>query len=156
MILFGDIVEVNLKIVEPKRGQPDDQPGPTAGISEIAIDVPEIKNIIADIGYGEVGPHMHHTNYGCITVTLKPRSFRKRERSQEEVVKLLEKRFEGILGVSVGFSQPIAHEVDGLIAGSGAQVVMKVFGDDMEKLKSIAGEIDLPPSQRVLQQRKPL
>lgn len=111
-------------------------------ISEIATDVPEIKNIIADIGYGEVGPHMHHTNYGCITITLKPRRFGSRSRTQQEVVAVLEDRLDEFLGVAIGFSQPIAHEVDGLIAGSGAQVVMKIFGDDMDQLKTLAGEIE--------------
>ena len=110
-------------------------------ISRTGSGIPEIKNIIADIGYGEVGPHMHHTNYGCITITLKPRGFWSRSRNQQEVVAALEKRLKGFLGVAIGFSQPIAHEVDGLIAGSGAQVVMKVFGDDMDKLKALAAEV---------------
>ena len=111
-------------------------------ISRIASGVPEIKNVIADIGYGEVGPHMHHTNYGCITITLKPRRLWSRARSQQEVVAVLEERLKGFLGVTIGFSQPIAHEVDGLIAGSGAQVVMKVFGDNMDKLKELAAEVE--------------
>jgi heavy metal efflux system protein len=113
-----------------------------ADISKTGSGIPEIRNIIADIGYGEVGPHMHHTNYGCITITLKPRRFWGRARSQQEVVAALEERLQGYLGVAIGFSQPIAHEVDGLIAGSGAQVVMKVFGDDMDKLKVLASEIE--------------
>ena len=112
-----------------------------AEISRTGRDIPEIKNIIADIGYGEVGPHMHHTNYGCITITLEPRVFWRRGRSQEEVVALLDERLGDRLGVSIGFSQPIAHEVDGLIAGSGAQVVIKVFGDDMTTLKQLAGKV---------------
>jgi cobalt-zinc-cadmium resistance protein CzcA len=112
-----------------------------ADISREAARIPEIRNVIADIGYGEVGPHMHHTNYGCITITLRPRRFWQSARRQQEVVALLEKRLQGILGVSIGFSQPIAHEVDGLIAGSGAQVVMKVFGDNLETLKSVAERI---------------
>lgn len=111
-------------------------------ISRIGSEIPEIKNIIADIGYGEVGPHMHHTNYGCITITLKPRGFLGKGRSQQRVVELLDERLRNTLGVAVGFSQPIAHEVDGLIAGSGAQVVMKVFGDDMDELKAIAAEVE--------------
>ncbi len=111
-------------------------------IAKIAVKIPEIKDVISDIGYGEVGPHMHHTNYGCITITLKRRSFWKREKSQKEVVAVLDEKLKGMLGVTIGFSQPIAHEVDGLIAGSGAQVVMKVFGDDMSKLKAIAGEVE--------------
>ncbi len=111
-------------------------------ISRIGSGIPEIKNIIADIGYGEVGPHMHHTNYGCITITLKPRGFLNRGRSQQEVVALLDERLSDMLGVTIGFSQPITHEVDGLIAGSGAQVVMKVFGDDMKQLKALARELE--------------
>jgi cobalt-zinc-cadmium resistance protein CzcA len=113
-----------------------------ARVSATAASVPEVKNVVASIGYGEVGPHMHHTNYGCMTVTLKPRGFWQRGRNQGEVVSVLEQRLRGRLGVTVGFSQPIAHELDGLIAGAGAQVVIRVFGDDMEKLKSLATAVE--------------
>jgi heavy metal efflux system protein len=119
-------------------------------ISARAGQVQEVKNVIADIGYGEVGPHMHHTNYGCITITLKPRSEWKNARTQQEVVHLIEDKIEPwvrgakqrLLGVSVGFSQPIAHEVSGLIAGSGSDVVLKIFGDKMDRLKKIAGDVE--------------
>jgi len=111
-------------------------------ISTKAVKVSEVKNVIADIGYGEVGPHMHHTNYGCIVITLKPRSEWKEARTQDEIISKINDRIQGLLGVSIGFSQPIAHEVDGLIAGSGAEVVLKVFGDDMDRLGSIAAEIE--------------
>ncbi len=113
-----------------------------ADISLIAREVPEIKNVVADIGYGEVGPHMHHTNYGCITITLKPRPFWKRGRSQEQVVEALDEKLRNMLGVAIGFSQPIAHELDGLIAGAGAEVVVKIFGDDMNRLKQLAGDVE--------------
>jgi cobalt-zinc-cadmium resistance protein CzcA len=116
-------------------------------ISKIAVKVPGVKNVIADIGYGEVGPHMHHTNYGCITITLKPRGLWRRGPTQAEVEAMLDERLQGLLGVAIGFSQPIAHEVGGLIAGSGSQVVMKVFGDDMETLKSLAGKVEHAVSQ---------
>ncbi|MDP7287933.1 MAG: efflux RND transporter permease subunit, partial [Phycisphaerae bacterium] len=115
-----------------------------------ASEVHEVKNVIADIGYGEVGPHMHHTNYGCLTITLKPRSEWKNATTQQEVVHLIEDKVEPwiggakqrLLGVSVGFSQPIAHEVSGLIAGSGSDVVLKIFGDKMDRLKKIAGDVE--------------
>jgi len=100
-----------------------------------------VQNVIADIGYGEVGPHMHHTNYGCIVVTLKPRSAWKNARSQEDIESFIKARVGTLPGVSIGFSQPIAHEVDGLIAGAGAEVVLKVFGDDMNRIKALTTEI---------------
>jgi len=111
-------------------------------ISREAGKVQEVENVIADIGYGEVGPHMHHTNYGCLTVTLKPRSEWENADTQDQIVGLIEDRIQGLLGVSIGFSQPIAHEVSGLIAGAGSDVVLKIFGDDMDRLKSIAGEVE--------------
>ncbi|MCP4375850.1 MAG: efflux RND transporter permease subunit, partial [bacterium] len=111
-------------------------------ISREAAKVHEVKNVIADIGYGEVGPHMHHTNYGCITITLKPKSEWRDADTQSEIVHLIEERVQGILGVTIGFSQPIDHEVSELIAGAGSQVVLKVFGDDMDRLKAIAGGIE--------------
>ena len=121
----------------------DEIEGVCSDISTEAVKVPEVKNVIADIGYGEVGPHMHHTNYGCIVITLKPRSqWREDIRSQKDIIARINKRIGSLLGVSVGYSQPIAHEVGGLIAGSGSEVVLKVFGDDMDELKSIAGQIE--------------
>jgi len=111
-------------------------------ISKIAVEIPEIENAVADIGYGEVGPHMHHTNYGGITITLKPRGMFERQRSQQEIVAALDEKLQGALGVTIGFTQPISHEVDGLISGAGGQVVMKVFGDDMAKLRSLASDVE--------------
>jgi cobalt-zinc-cadmium resistance protein CzcA len=42
----------------------------------------------------------------------------------------------------VSFSQPINHEVDGLIAGAGAAVVAKIFGDDMDTLRTLAPKVE--------------
>lgn len=112
-----------------------------ATIASEAAQVQEVQNVIADIGYGEVGPHMHHTNYGCIVVTLKPRKKWKNARSQDDIEAFIKARVGELPGVSIGFSQPIAHEVDDLIAGAGAEVVLKVFGDDMNKLNTLTTEI---------------
>ncbi|MDA3924870.1 MAG: CusA/CzcA family heavy metal efflux RND transporter [Kiritimatiellae bacterium] len=110
-------------------------------VSKAAASVQEVKNVIADIGYGEVGPHMHHTNYGCIVITLKPRNQWENAKSQEDIEGFIKEKIGTLIGVSIGFSQPIAHEVDGLIAGAGAEVVLKVFGDDMNKIKALTGQI---------------
>lgn len=104
-------------------------------------DVPEVETVVADIGYGEVGPHMHHTNYACITVNLKPKNEWKTVKTQEELVTLIDGRLEDYPGVSISFSQPIKHEVDGLVGGAGTAVVAKLFGHDMPVLIAKAEEI---------------
>ncbi|MBN1165233.1 MAG: efflux RND transporter permease subunit [Candidatus Krumholzibacteriota bacterium] len=111
-------------------------------ISEDILSFPAVAKVIADIGYGEVGPHMHHTNYTCMTVTLKPKEEWKDVDTQEELVERLAGRLREYPGVSVSFSQPIKHEIDGLVGGVGATVVAKLFGPDMAVLKVKAEEIE--------------
>jgi cobalt-zinc-cadmium resistance protein CzcA len=113
----------------------------TEEIVQDILDVSGIERIVADIGYGEVGPHIHHTNYACITVNLKPRKQWKTAKTQEELVAQIDSRISDYPGVAVSFSQPIKHEVDGLVAGVGTAVVAKLFGHDMAILEAKAAEI---------------
>lgn len=114
----------------------------SAQISESLTSMPEVEHVVADIGYGEVGPHVHHTNYACMTVALKPQSQWKTADTQAELASQLQAKISDFLGTTVGFSQPINHELDGLVSGVGAAVAAKVFGPDMETLQAIAGEIE--------------
>ncbi len=102
----------------------------------------EVREVMSEIGYGDVGPHVHHTNYACITVDLYPRHEWKSGGNQEQLVSRMSDRLKGFPGVSISFSQPIQHEVDDLVGGAGAQVVAKLFGYDMEVLKREAAEIE--------------
>jgi cobalt-zinc-cadmium resistance protein CzcA len=102
---------------------------------------PEVKQVIVDIGYGEVGPHVHHTNYACITVALNPKDKWETVKTQEELVEKIDKRIKNYPGVSVSFSQPVKHEIDELVAGAGTTIVAKLFGEDISILKAKALEI---------------
>ena len=106
------------------------------------LDFVEVKDVITDIGYGEVGPHVHHTNYACITVTLKPKDQWQNVRTQEELVDAIDHRIGNYPGVAISFSQPIKHEIDGLVGGAGTSVVAKLFGHDMDILQAKAAEIE--------------
>ncbi|MHC4624648.1 MAG: efflux RND transporter permease subunit, partial [Planctomycetota bacterium] len=113
----------------------------TREITDDILTFGEVEQVIADIGYGEVGPHVHHTNYACITVTLKPKEQWKTVTTQEELVAGIDSRIRDYPGVSVSFSQPIKHEIDGLVGGAGTAVVAKLFGHDMAVLQAKAAEI---------------
>lgn len=102
---------------------------------------PAVESVLTEIGYGEVGPHVHHTNFACITVILRPRNQRKDPLTHEEIVNQLDEMLSTYPGVSINYSQPIQHEIDGLIAGAGTQVVAKVVGTDFEVLKIKAAEV---------------
>ena len=46
-----------------------------------------------------------------------------------------------IPGMVASFSQPIQCRIDELVAGTRAQVIVKLFGDDLRVLKQKAGEM---------------
>ena len=104
--------------------------------------VEEVENVISDIGYGEVSPHVHHTNYACISVELKPRKMWETVETHEELVNKINGRIANYPGVAISFSQPIQHEIDALIAGAGASVVAKLFGPDIKVLSQKVKEIE--------------
>lgn len=114
----------------------------SAQISEEIAAFPEVENVVADIGYGEVGPHVHHTNFACMTVTLSPRDQWQTAQNQEDLVNQINERIGDYLGVALSYSQPINHEVDGLVAGVGAAVAAKIFGADMDTLQHLSGEVE--------------
>lgn len=124
----------NIALEEVKRACTD--------ISQTLKTFPEVIDVVADMGFGEVGPHVHHTNYGCMTVTLAPSDTWTTAKTQDELVVAMTKRLDGYLGATVGFTQPINHELDGLIAGVGATVAAKIFGPSIEELKTISGQVE--------------
>jgi heavy metal efflux system protein len=72
---------------------------------------------------------------------LKPKSEWKRDISREELTNEMRTSLESIPGLGYGFSQPIQCRIDELVAGTKAQLILKLFGDDIDVLKSKSDEI---------------
>ena len=72
---------------------------------------------------------------------LKPKSEWKRNITREELTNEMRASLETIPGIGFGFSQPIQCRIDELVAGTKAQLILKLFGEDIDLLKSKADEI---------------
>lgn len=72
---------------------------------------------------------------------LKPRSEWKRDISRDELTNEMREELESIPGIGFGFSQPIQCRIDEIVAGTRAQLIIKLFGDDIEILKRQSDEI---------------
>jgi cobalt-zinc-cadmium resistance protein CzcA len=72
---------------------------------------------------------------------LKPRNEWKRNISREDLTNEMRESLESIPGLGFGFSQPIQCRIDELVAGTRAQLILKLFGEDIDILKNKSDEI---------------
>ncbi len=72
---------------------------------------------------------------------FKPKSEWKRDISKEELTNEMRKSLESIAGITFGFSQPIQCRIDELVAGTRAQLIVKLFGEDIDVLSEKSAEI---------------
>ena len=72
---------------------------------------------------------------------FKPKSEWKRDISKEELTNEMRKSLESIAGITFGFSQPIQCRIDELVAGTRAQLILKLFGEDIDVLNNKSAEI---------------
>jgi heavy metal efflux system protein len=72
---------------------------------------------------------------------LKDKSLWKRDITKEQLTNEMRATLETIPGISFGFSQPIQCRIDELVAGTRAQLIVKLFGEDLDVLQGKSSEI---------------
>ncbi len=103
---------------------------------------PEVTKVVTKIGRAEVATDPMGVDTGDLYVGLKPAALWTSARSREELVDKMAKALEAKVPQAVfGFSQPVELRTAELIAGVKSDVAIKVFGDDLDKLKDIAEKI---------------
>ena len=74
-------------------------------------------------------------------IELKPESEWKRKISKEELIAEMKGKLELYPGINFGFSQPIQDNVEEYVAGVKSPLVIKIFGNDLFELESMAQEV---------------
>lgn len=112
-----------------------------ADVEKALLTFPEVDKVVSRAGRAEIASDPMGIDISDIFVNLKPRSEWKSAKNKEELVELMRKRLENIPGMSFSFTQPIQLRVDELISGVKSQIAIKIFGEDMDVLKTKADEI---------------
>ncbi len=107
----------------------------------IMMKFPEVETVVSKIGTAEIATDPMGPNLSDPIVVLKPRKLWTSAKSKEELIEKMRAQLEEIPGIGLNISQPIALRVDELISGVKSQIAIKLFGDDMDILKSKADEI---------------
>lgn len=104
--------------------------------------LPEVKTVVSRTGQAEIPTDPMGVETSDIYVILKPaeewRSGVTREALIEEMNTVLEK---AVPGNVFSYSQPIELRVQELIAGVRSDVAITLFGDDLDELRRVGGDI---------------
>jgi cobalt-zinc-cadmium resistance protein CzcA len=101
----------------------------------------EVKEVVSRIGRPEAGSHPHPVNYAEVQIELKERDGHPDYMTKPELITVLNEELSKYPGVQLNFTQPIQNMFEELLSGVKAQLAIKVFGEDLDILRSKAGEI---------------
>lgn len=102
---------------------------------------PEIEQVVGKIGSGEIPTDPMPVEACDLMIILKDKSEWTSAKTKDELADKMSKALEDIPGVTFGFQQPIQMRFNELMTGARQDVVIKVYGDDLEMLTDYANQI---------------
>ncbi|HEX3483323.1 MAG TPA: CusA/CzcA family heavy metal efflux RND transporter [Kofleriaceae bacterium] len=111
--------------------------------SDILLDVrrrllafPEVAATLSEQGHPEDGTDDEGVNMSETFVRLKPEDQWRHGLTRDALVEQMRASLTQIPGVQYNFSQPIKDNVEEAVSGVRGKVVLKIFGNDLEKMRS--------------------
>lgn len=102
---------------------------------------PEVREVIAKIGAGEIPTDPMPVEACDLMVILKPQAEWTSAGNMDELATKMAEALEAIPGVEFGFQQPIQMRFNELISGAKQDVAIKIFGEDLAELTRLAGQV---------------
>ena len=101
----------------------------------------EVKEVIAKIGSSEIPTDPMPMEAADLMVVLKDKDDWKAADNREELAEKMTEALEVLPGVSFGFQQPIQMRFNELMTGARQDVVVKIYGEDLDLLAKYANEL---------------
>ena len=102
---------------------------------QLVAGVPEVIKVGRRTGRAELDEHAEGVHYTEMDVDLKASG-----RSREAIISDLRTRL-AVLPAASNVGQPISHRLDHLLSGVRAQIALKIYGDDLDTLRGLAGDL---------------
>lgn len=103
---------------------------------EILLGIPEIQTVARKTGRAELDEHALGVNVSEIEAP-----FELDKRSREEFLADVRQQLGKLQGMNIEIGQPISHRIDAMLSGTKANIAIKLFGNDLNKLYTIGGQI---------------
>ena len=104
-------------------------------------DFPEVITVIGKIGTSEIPLDPMPIESGDLIIVLRDKHEWTSATHREELAAKMQQALSVIPGVTFGFQQPIQMRFNELMTGARQDVVIKIFGDDLDTLASLAHRI---------------
>lgn len=100
------------------------------------LEMDEINTVVRRTGRAELDEHAQGVFSSEIDVPFTLNS-----RSKEDFLEELRSRLGTIRGINITIGQPLSHRIDHMLSGTRANIAIKVFGTDLQKMFSLANQI---------------
>ena len=105
-------------------------------IERILLTLPEISITSRRTGRAELDEHAQGVNAAEIDAP-----FILNERSREEFMRDVREKLSAVTEANITIGQPIGHRIDHMLSGTRANIAIKLFGTDLNKMFSLANQI---------------
>lgn len=102
---------------------------------------PEVSQVVNKIGSGEIPTDPMPIEAGDMMVILKPRDEWTSVGSREELIEKMQESLSVIPNATFSFQQPIQMRFNELLTGAKQDVVIKIYGEDLNTLSDLASNV---------------
>ncbi len=108
----------------------------------MVMEIPGVLSAVSGLGRGESPADAQAQNESTPIVSLKPRDQWPKGWGQDQIADAIrDKLNKNLPGIQLVMAQPISDRVDEMLTGVRSDLAVKVFGDDLEQLKTTANNI---------------
>jgi CzcA family heavy metal efflux pump len=100
------------------------------------LSIPEVQSTARRTGRGELDEHSQQSNSAEIDI-----NFTLEDRTQDEFMADVRTTLSRIPGIAYTVGQPLGHRIDHMLSGTRANIAIKLFGTDLNKMYIAANEI---------------
>lgn len=101
----------------------------------LVMKVPEVHSVGRRTGRAELDEHAEGVHVSELDIDMAHS-----ERTREEVYADIRSVLSS-LPASIGIGQPISHRIDHMLSGVRAQIALKIFGEDLDRLRTLAADM---------------
>ncbi|TWG81774.1 cobalt-zinc-cadmium resistance protein CzcA [Cupriavidus gilardii J11] len=109
--------------------------------NRLVLSVPGVKSVVSGVGRGESPADPQSQNESTPIASLKDRDEWPDGWTQDDIAEAIRQKLRAIPGVQIVMAQPISDRIDEMVSGVRSDIAVKIFGDDLGKLRELAGEV---------------